>query len=259
MPNACRDCHEEFDRLPQCPKCGSTNIEVRLAGAAVSRSIARGTAKVFMPLRDWRSSLFRGASADVDRFLDAIDATLPTDWVRDLAYEQALPRHDRIRCYRFDRAGDAAVRVWLERVTTTRVRGGPLEVLRHPPSGDSVRIARLVAEFNDGCVLSAANFVGVRRTRPGFGPRSAVSSAAETLLNQFADTLDGQWPLPDTARELWEELISGCLAEHVAIDRAELEKWLADSGWEPAVVAQIADQFFADSRRLAKWLAVAVP
>ncbi|HJT31113.1 MAG TPA: hypothetical protein VJ783_03525 [Pirellulales bacterium] len=214
---------------------------------------------LFLPLRDWRRSLYRGDPAAVDRFLDAIDATLPTDWVRDLAYEQTRPRRDRIRCYRFDRAADAAVRVWLERVTATRVRGGPVQVLRHPPSGDAVRIARLVAEFDDGCVFSAANMAGVRRTRPGFGPRSAVSSAAETLLTQFADTLDGQWPLPGKTRELWEDLISGCLAEHIAIDRTELEKWLADSGWERAVVPQIADQFFADSRLLAKRLPVTAP
>ena len=58
---------------------------------------------------------------------------------------------------------------------------------------------------------------------------------------------------------MWEELISGCLAEQVAIDRTELEKWLADSAWEQTVVTQIADQFFADSRLLAKRLAVTAP
>jgi hypothetical protein len=214
---------------------------------------------LFLPLRDWRCSLYRGDAAAVDRFLDAIDATLPADWVRDHAYEQTRPRRDRIRCYRFDRVGDAAVRVWLERVTTTRVRGGPVEVLRHPPSGDAVRIARLVAEFADGCVLHAAKPAGARCTWPSFGPRSAITSAAEMLLIQFADTADGQWPLPERLRELWDDLVSGCLAEHVGIDRTELEQWLADSGWEQAIVAQIADQFFADSRRLAKWLAVSAP
>ena len=30
----------------------------------------------FVPLRDWRSSLYRGDPAVVDRFLDTIDATL---------------------------------------------------------------------------------------------------------------------------------------------------------------------------------------
>lgn len=213
----------------------------------------------FLPLHDWRRSLYRGDPPVVDQFLSAIDAALPADWMRDHPYEQSRPRHDRVRCYLFDRAGDAAVRVWLDRVTRTRVRGGPVQILRHPPSGDAERIARLVAEFADGCVLAAASMACVRRTRPAFGPRSSVSSAAETLLTQFADTLDGQWPLPDAARELWDELIAGCLAEHVAIDRAELEKWLTESGWERAAVAHVADQFFADSRRLAKWMAVTAP
>ncbi|HVA50936.1 MAG TPA: hypothetical protein VNH11_31630 [Pirellulales bacterium] len=206
----------------------------------------------FISLRDWRTSLYRGTPAVVDRFLDTVDATLPADWTRDHAYEQTRPRRDRVRCYLFDRQGDAAVRLWLERVTTTRGRGGPTEVLRHPPSGDAVRIARLVAEFTDDCVLAAANAAGIRCTRPSFGPRTAINSAAVTLLNQFADTADGQWPLPERLRESWDDLVSGCLAEQVAINRGDLEKWLADSGWEPEAVAQIADQFFADSRRLAK-------
>lgn len=213
----------------------------------------------FLPIRNWRRSLYRGDPAAVDQFLDAVDATLPTDWVRDLAYEQTRPRSDRIRCYRFDRVGDAAVRVWLERVTATRVRGGPVQVLRHPPSGDAVRIARLVAQFADGCAVPAGIAAGLRWTRPSFGARSAVASAAEMLLTHFADAVDGRWPLVDNEEELWEELITDCLAEQVAIDRTELEEWLVDSGWEQAVVAPIAERFFSDSRSLAKRLAVTAP
>ena len=37
----------------------------------------------FVSLHDWRSSLYRGDPAVVDRFLDAIDATLSPGWVRD--------------------------------------------------------------------------------------------------------------------------------------------------------------------------------
>src|SRR5436853_4910636 len=81
----------------------------------------------FVPLRDWRSSLYRGAPAVIDRFLDAIDATLLPGWVRDSGYERTRLRPDPIRCYRFDQAGDASVRVWLQRVTATRVRGGPVQ------------------------------------------------------------------------------------------------------------------------------------
>ena len=130
----------------------------------------------FVSLRDWRSSLYRGDPAVIDRFLDAIDATLSPGWVRDREYERTRLRPDRIRCYLFDQAGDAAVRVWLQRVTATRVRGGPVQVLRHPPSGDAERIGRIVAEFADGCVLPAAKAAGARCTRPAFGPRSASPS-----------------------------------------------------------------------------------
>src|SRR6516165_9154190 len=148
----------------------------------------------FVPLRDWRTSLYRGDPAVVDRFLDAIDARLSPGWVRDREYERTRSRPDRIRCYMIDRAGDAAVRLWLQRVTATRVRGGPVQVLRHPPSGDAGRIGRLVAEFADGCVLPAASATGARYTRPAFGPRSAVTAAAEMLLTRLADTADGEWP-----------------------------------------------------------------
>ena len=213
----------------------------------------------FVPLRDWRSSLYRGDPAVIDRFLDAIDATLSPGWVRDREYERTRLRPDRIRCYLFDRAGDAAVRVWLQRVTATRVRGGPVQVLRHPPSGDAGRIGRLVAEFADGCVLPAASAAGARCTRPAFGPRSAVTPAAEMLFTRLADTADGEWPLTDRAQGLWDELVSGCLAEQVAIDRAELGRWLADSGWEQEAATALADRFFADSEWLAKRLAVTAP
>src|SRR5262245_23862498 len=40
----------------------------------------------FVPLGDWRTSLYRGDPAVVDRFLDTIDATLPLGWVRDREY-----------------------------------------------------------------------------------------------------------------------------------------------------------------------------
>ena len=117
-------------------------------------------------------------------------------------------------------------------------------------------IGRLVAEFAGGCVLPAASAAGVRRTRPTFGPRSAVTRAAEMRFTRFADTADGEWPLTVRAQEWWDELVSVCLAEQVAIDRAELGMWLADSGWEQEAVTALVDRFFADSERLAKRLAV---
>jgi hypothetical protein len=213
----------------------------------------------FVSLRDWRSSLYRGDPAVVDRFLDGIDATLPPGWVRDREYERSRSRPDRICCYLFDRARDAAVRVGLQRVTATRVRGDLVQVLRHPPSGDAERIGQLVAEFADGCVLPAAIAAGARCTRPAFGPRSAVTPGAEMLFTRFADTTDGEWPVTDQTQGLWDELVSGCLAEQVAIDRAELGRWLADSGWEQEAAAALADRLFADSAWLAKRLAVMAP
>lgn len=213
----------------------------------------------FVPLRDWRSSLYRGEPAVVDRFLNAIDATLTPGWVRDREYERTRLRPDRIRCYMFDRTGDTAVRVWLQRVTEARVRGGPVQVLRHPPSGDTERIGRVVAEFADGCVLPAASAAGARYTRPAFGPRSAVTPAAEMLFTRLADTADGEWPLKNLAQGVWDELISVSLAEQVAIDRAELGRWLADSGWDQKAVTALADRFYADSEWLAKRLAVVAP
>ena len=56
----------------------------------------------FVPLREWRSSLYRGEPGVVDRFLDTIDATLAPGWVRDSEYERTRLRPDRIRCYLFD-------------------------------------------------------------------------------------------------------------------------------------------------------------
>ena len=217
------------------------------------------TVDLFVPLRDWRSSLFRGDPAVVDRFLGEVDTTLPPDWVRDHTSSSTRLRPDRIRCYIFDRVGDASVRVWLQRVTAARVRGGPVQVLRHPPSGDAGRIGRLVAGLTDGCVLPAARSAGVLCTRPAFGPRSAVTPAAEMVFIRFADTADGEWPLTERTQGLWDDLVSGCLAEQVAIDRAELRRWLADSGWERDAVAALADRFFADSEWLARRLAVMAP
>jgi hypothetical protein len=211
-----------------------------------------------VPLREWRSSLYRGERTVVDRFLHTIETTLPTDWTRDHTYERSRPQPDLIRCYLFNRVGDASVRVWLQRVTETRVRGGPVQVLRHPPSGNTGRVGRLVDEFTDRCALPAAVAAGTRSTRPTFGPRSAVTPAAEMLFTRFADKADGEWPLSRTQRE-WDELVAGCLADQVAIDRDELAKWLEDSGWGQEAITPLADRFFADSEWLAKRLAVAAP
>jgi hypothetical protein len=56
----------------------------------------------FIPLRDWRASLYRGDPAVADRFLDAIDSTLSPGQVRDSGYERTHMRPDRIRCYLSD-------------------------------------------------------------------------------------------------------------------------------------------------------------
>ena len=117
----------------------------------------------------------------------------------------------------------------------------------------------MVAEFTDGCVLAAASTAGVRCTRPTFGPRSVVSLNAEMLFIRLADTADREWPLTKPAQGPWDELVSGCLAEQVAIDRAELGRWLADNGWEQKADPALADRFFADSEWLAKRLAVMAP
>lgn len=213
----------------------------------------------FVSLRDWRASLYGGDPAIIEQFLATIDVTLPAEWVRDHPCEQTRLRPDRIRCYLFDRVVDAAVRVSLERVTATRVRGGPVEVIHHPPPGGIERIAQWVAEFADACVRRAAAATSADCTHPAFGLRSALSPAAEMLFAQLADTADGKWPLTDQAQRLWDELISCCLTEQVAIDRTEFEKWLIESGWEEAAVTSIADRFFADSEWMVKRLAVTSP
>jgi hypothetical protein len=210
----------------------------------------------FVPLREWRTSLYRGDPIAVDRFLASIDTTLLTGWVRELEYERKRLRPDQIRCYLYDRAGDAVVRVWLQLVTATRVRGGPVQLLHQSPSSGTERVGQLVAEFADACVLPAARSASIQCTRPAFGPRSAITPSAEMLFAQLADTADGKWPLADQPQLLWDELISNCLAEHVAIDRIELEEWLADSGWKQEAVPSIVERFFSDSEWFAKRLAV---
>lgn len=213
----------------------------------------------FVPLRDWSMALYLGEPAAVDRFLDAIDATLPPGWARDREYERTRSRPDRIRWYLFDRAGDAAVKVGLQRVSATRVRGGPVQVLRHPPSGDAGRIVRPVGELAEGCVRPAAGAAGVRCTRPAFGVRSVVPLGTELLLTQLADTADGEWPLTDRVQGLWDELISTGLAEQAALDRTELHRWLEDSGWSPEAATALADRLYSDAEWLARRLAAMAP
>ena len=186
----------------------------------------------FLPLRNWRSMLFRGDKPGIDRFMQQLDAKMPAGWSRDSSYERQRQRPDRIRSYLFDQPGDASVRVWVQLVTPTRVRAGDVQLLRHPPLGHSARIGELVADFASGHVLPAAATSGVRCTNPSFGPRSAVTLAADMLFTQLANTADGEWPFGDRTQGVWEELVSCCLSEQVAIDRTELTKWLADSGWE---------------------------
>lgn len=212
----------------------------------------------FLPLREWRISLYRGAAspAAVDQFLSTIDATLPPGWVRDRESERKRPHSGRIRAYLFDQGpGDASVGLGLRRASETRVRGWSTDVLRPPPSGDAPRIARIVAEFTNGCVRPAADTAGVRCTRPAFSVRSHVPHGVNQLLNELADTADGEWPLPERAKCLWEEVISFGLEEQIALDRNDFIRWLADSGWEPAAAPAIAHKLFADSRWVAERLA----
>jgi hypothetical protein len=213
----------------------------------------------FLPLRNWRSTLFRGDKPAIDRFVQQLDAKMPAGWGRDLGDERQRRRPDSIRSYLFDQPGDASVRVWFQLVTPTRARAGEVQLLRHPPNGHSARIGELVADFANGHVLPAAAACGVRCTNPSFGPRSAITLAAEMLFTQLADTADGEWPFGDQTEGVWDELISCGLSEQVGIDRTELTKWLADSGWEQGAAEAITERFFADARWLAKRLAMAAP
>ena len=79
------------------------------------------------------------------------------------------------------------------------------------------------------------------------------------LFTRFADTADGEWPLTERTQTLWDELVSGCLAEQVAIDRDELHEWFHDSGWEREAASALVERFFADSAWLARRLAVMAP
>jgi hypothetical protein len=237
--------------------CRSEPIAVEWLADALPGESHMPSTDPFLPLRDWRSTLFRGDAVLMDQFLRQLDVGLPADWSRDTHYERNRERPDRIRCYLFDRPGDASVRVWLQLATPTRVRAGAVQLLRHPPQGQSTRIGELVGDFANGHVLRAAAAVGVCWSHPSFGPRSAVTPAAEMLFTRFADTAEGAWPFRDRAQEVWDELVSCCLAEQTAIDRTELTKWLTDSGWEDGAAETIAERFFADSDWLARRLAVA--
>ncbi len=211
----------------------------------------------FASLHDWRAALYRADAPIINRFLDVIDASLPPGWVRDRDYEKTRLRPDRIHCYMFDQVGDAQVRVWLQRVADARLRGGPVELLRHAQSAGTERTGQLVADFSNACVQPAAATAGAQCTRPAFGPLSAIAPAAEMLFTQFADAADGRWPLREHEQRLWDELISTCLTEQVGIDRGELKQWLADSGWHQRDIPAIVDRFYADSEWLAKRLVAA--
>ena len=46
----------------------------------------------FLPLRNWRSTLFRGNKPVIDRFIQQLDARLPAGWSRDSDYERKRQR-----------------------------------------------------------------------------------------------------------------------------------------------------------------------
>jgi hypothetical protein len=205
-------------------------------------------------LHDWQSSLYRGNSGAIDGFLTEVESKLPMGWKRDPREEQryALP----VRYYIFDQPNDALIGVLLRNTTKTRVRGDTVRVYRNPP-GPTERIGVLVAELADKCVLPAAKAVGVEHSRPRFGVRSVVTPAIESMLNQLADDADCVWPLPANTKDMWDDLISMSLAEHIALDRTEFQRWATDSGWSAPAASELVERFFADSLWLAKRLAVA--
>ena len=155
---------------------------------------------------------------------------MPAGWVRDSKYEQTRARPDRIRCYLFDRPSEASLRVWLERVTW-----GGSAVARF--SYSALRLRAALSRLDNWSLTSLipACWLPPKRsastTRAGVRPAKRISSDVEMLFTRLADTANGKWPLTDLAQGLWDELISTCLAEQVAIDRPEFEKWLTDSGW----------------------------
>ena len=150
----------------------------------------------FLPLRNWRSTLFRGDKPIIDRFIQQLDVKLPAGWSRDSDYERARQRPDHLRCYLFDRPGDASVRVWLQLVTPTRVRAGSVQLPARPRNLAAFR--QLLQRASERRAIRAFEAEGARNLAGADLSLLAGNEGQDTLTTDASDVVNESFVLPQT-------------------------------------------------------------
>lgn len=206
----------------------------------------------FKSLYQWRRLLVRGTPVVIESFLESADNLAGRDWTRDPSSEATSSRPDRVRCFRTDRPDGAAIRVWMTRVTESRIRGGAVQIDRHVPGRQNVP-AELVEEFEAGIVVPASRHAGTTLTAPGFGNRSTVPSTVIWALNELADRCDGARPATDSTIRSWHEAVIVAQRERAVLDPDEFRSWMVDSGWSVDDATDLAARFYADAELIAAY------
>lgn len=206
----------------------------------------------------WRDLLVQGQPDQLDRLEAEVERRfLEHGWSRDTALEGKMNRNpyqiNRFSCWVGGPARGPRVLLCLNRATPRRMRGGTYSLVDDPTGAGLSGMAKVVQHALTDVLEPAAAAVGLTIAHPRFGPISRVGPRTATTMNAFAETADGQWPLPETLETAWRRFVVTACRDDVAFDPGELAGWFAANGWDAQASADLTRRFFADAALLGEY------
>jgi hypothetical protein len=206
----------------------------------------------------WTDLVIAGQQSRIDQLLDEIERLLPPGWQRNTiaekqAEKRASERHWMLtpgRCY-CQKLANREVRLWLLRASDHRIHGGlvePTDPLRYDEDN-----AEAILDFRQRVLEPATKTCGLRISRNSLGPLSWVAADVLERLWAFYDSSQFRWPPTGDALRRWREFVISAYQNHAAFDRAELNRWFVEKGWQEAIAAGLIDQLLSDAALLSEY------
>lgn len=162
------------------------------------------------------------------------------------------PEHQVNRFYCWSSNPDAPPRILLclDRATDRRIRGGTYTIDQRAGLDD---LASAIQHVLKEVIEPATAAVGLEASYPRLGPISRLGPKTEAAMTAFAESGDGQWPIPEHVAPLWRAFVQTAFREDVALKPQELTAWFLSSGWDEPAAGELTHRFYADMALLAEY------
>jgi hypothetical protein len=210
-------------------------------------------------IASWRRILIEGKPEQIASVLADIQSGLKSKgFERDVEEEKNLNWHsyerNKVLCFVGGPEGGPRLLLCFNLVSERRIRGGTYSLIHTSPDAGPVEVAAVVDDVIKNVIVPSANRLGLKVTRPRFGPISIVQPKTMAALVAFCDVATGEgFPLTEASEAAWRRFLISTSQEDVAFDREELLNWFVSNGWASADARSLTERFVRDATLLAEY------